>query len=369
MYISEISGHHSATLAIENAIKILQPDAEVLNLNAFNYTNPASEKFINRLYLGVIKKTPRIWNYLYDNPKVKKKIERFKDMIHRMNSPKLKALFDRFNPGAVACTQAFPCGMVADFKTTYNSDIPLMAVLTDYIPHSYWIYDAVDYYIAPCQELKLGLIKKKVAAERIKIYGIPFESKFNQPVDRKKVMEKLGLAENLPVILIMGGGQGIGPIKTIINSLDKSRADFQEIIITGINNKLYKSIKKRLNRYRKKLVLLEFVNNVAELMAVSNLLITKPGGITIAEALGKHLPIVIIKPIPGQEESNTIYLTNKGVALRVDNPRKINRVLEDLLRNPDKLSRMSDSASKISKPNSALDIAKLLLELCNKDGI
>jgi processive 1,2-diacylglycerol beta-glucosyltransferase len=144
MYISEISGHHSATLAIEKALKILQPNVEILNINAFNYTNPISEKVVNRLYLGIIKRTPQIWDYLYDNPTIAKKIEKMKETIHKFNSPKLKRLFDKFKPDAVVCSQAFPCGMCADYKRTYDSHIPLVAVLTDYVPHSYWIYDRVD---------------------------------------------------------------------------------------------------------------------------------------------------------------------------------------------------------------------------------
>ncbi|MFH0913259.1 MAG: hypothetical protein V1884_03130, partial [Candidatus Omnitrophota bacterium] len=133
MYISEVSGHHSAAVAIEKAIKVLEPGIEVLNIDAFKYTNPVSEKIVNSLYMAVIKRTPKIWDYLYDNPKVAERLEKIKATVHKFNSPKLKNLFDKFNPDAVLCTQAFPCGMVADYKKTYNSTIPLVAVLTDYV--------------------------------------------------------------------------------------------------------------------------------------------------------------------------------------------------------------------------------------------
>src|SRR3989338_8710621 len=104
---------------------MLQPDVEVLNINAFNYTNPISEKIINRLYMGVLKSTPQIWDYLYDNPTVVKRLEKIKENIHKVNSPKLQTLFDKFKSDCLVCTQAFPCGMCADYKKTYNSDIPL----------------------------------------------------------------------------------------------------------------------------------------------------------------------------------------------------------------------------------------------------
>lgn len=363
MYISEISGHHSATLAIEKTIKILQPDTEILNINAFHYTNPISEKIINRLYLGVIKRTPQIWDYLYDNPKVIKNIERLKETIHRYNCPKLKGLFDKFKPDAVACAQAFPCGMVADFKKTYNSQIPLIAVLTDYIPHSYWIYDTVNYYISPSQEVTSRLLKKGVAADKIKTLGIPFDPKFNERISRFEVMEKLKLDSSLPTLLIMGGGQGLGPIKTMVRALEKVKLGLQEIIVVGTNKKLYRSLKRRLKKNRKKIIVFGYVDNVDELMSVSDMIITKPGGITTAEALAKKIPMLIVKPIPGQEENNADYLVQKNVALKLERARDINFVVEELLKDNPRLNRMRESAGKICKPNATLDIARLLLSL------
>jgi processive 1,2-diacylglycerol beta-glucosyltransferase len=363
MYISEVSGHHSATLAIEKAISILSPHTEVLNINAFNYTNPVSERIVNRLYMAVIKRAPRIWDYLYDNPGIAKNIRKIKEAIHKFNSPKFKNLFEKFKPDAVLCTQAFPCGMVADYKKTYRSHIPLIAVLTDYIPHSYWIYDGVDYYVAPSDEVTHRLLKKGADPHKIKTIGIPFDPEFNEPQEPEKIFHKFKLDSGLPTILIMGGGQGLGPIKTIIRSLEKIKTEIQEIIVTGTNKKLYNSLRRRIRKYRKKILLFGYTHNINELMSISNIIITKPGGVTTAEVLAKKIPMVIVKPLPGQEANNTAYLTEKGAAVKIDEAKKINSVIEDLLYNPGKLSRMRECASLISKPNASLDIARLLLEL------
>ena len=363
MYISEVSGHHSATLAIEKALKNLAPETEILNINAFNYTNPISEKIINRLYLGVIKRTPKIWDYLYDNPSVVQKIEKIKKTVHRFNSAKLKKLFDKFKPTAVACAQAFPCGMVADFKQAYQSRLPLVAVLTDYIPHSYWIYDTVDYYITPSQEVSWRLEKKGVASEKIKDLGIPFDLRFNEPVEKNKLMLRLKIDPGLKTILIMGGGQGLGPIKSIIKSLDKIKQDFQEIIVTGTNKKLYRSLKRRIKKCRKNVTVLGYADNIHELMSVADLIITKPGGVTTAEALVKNLPLVIIKPIPGQEANNAVYLCQKQAAVKIDRLKDVAGVIEGLLRSPDRLNQLREAARGISRPGASLDIARLLLDL------
>lgn len=365
MYISEVSGHHSATVAIEKAIKMLSPDTEVLNINAFNYTNPISEKIINRLYMGVIKATPKIWDYLYDNPNIVKKLTRIKESIHRFNTPKLKTLFDKFRPDAIVCTQAFPCGMVADYKKSYNSNLPLVAVLTDYIPHSYWIYDNVDYYIVPSEEVALRLIKKGVESSKVKPLGIPFDPEFNQRVSKDEVLRQLGLNPGIPTILIMGGGQGLGPIKTIVKSLKKVKTGLQAIIVTGANKKLYKSLKKALKKYKKKILVFGYTNKISEFMSISDIIVTKPGGVTTAEALSKKLPMVIVKPIPGQEANNTAYLLEKQAAIKTDDAKNINLLFDDLLLNRSKLEKLSLAASRISKPNASLNIAQLLLSLNN----
>ena len=362
MYISQVSGHRSAAQAIDNEIKKLSPDAQVLSINAFNYTNPVSEKVINRLYMEVVNKAPKIWDYLYDNPKVVERIAKIKDTVHKFNSPKLKKLFDEFRPDVVACTQAFPCGMVADYKKTYNSSIPLVAVLTDYVPHSYWIYDLVDYYIAPSDEVKVRMQQKGIPDKKIKTFGIPFDSKFNSPVERAEVLRRMGFDAELPVVLIMGGGHGLGPIKTIVKSLEKTKQPLQEIIITGINNKLFRSIQKTVKGFKKRITVLGFADNINELMSAADLLITKPGGITTAEALVKKIPMIIIKPIPGQEASNTAYLTEKKAAIEIDNLKEINLAVDELFLDRAKLDLMRAAALAIAKPHAASDIARLIID-------
>jgi len=366
MYITEVSGHHSATLAIEKAIKKSDPQAEVLNINAFNYTNPISEKIINRIYLSVIKRAPAIWDYLYDNQQVVKKIGNLKEFVHRLNSPKLKNLFDRFKPDIVACTQAFPCGMVADFKKAYNSDLPLVAVLTDYIPHSYWVYDAINYYITPSDEITERLIKKGAPPHKIKPLGIPFDHRFNEPVDKPAVMQKMNLIPRLPTILIMGGGQGLGPIKTIINSLEKTGIELQEIAITGTNRKLYACLKRNIKKYKKIIRLFGYANNINELMSVADIIITKPGGVTTAEVLAKAIPMIIVRPIPGQETNNTAYLTKNGAAIKIDKTAEIGAIIERLVRNRGRMEEMSLAAKRISKPNASTDIAGLILSCAGR---
>jgi len=361
LYISEYSGHHCASLAIEKALLELEPAIKTLSLNSFNYTNPILEKVINRAYMGVVRRTPEIWDYLYDNPKVLRKTQRLRDMIHRFNTGKLKILLDEFRPDTIVCTQAFPCGMVADYKKSFNLNAPLVGVLTDYAPHSYWIYNNVDRYIVPSKETGRSLVENGIDTSRIMAFGIPIDPKFRKALDRDAICKKLSLDAKTPCVLIMGGTQGLGPIKEITRVLDKSCLSLQIIIAAGSNKKLYRWLGSR--RFRKKVLVMPYAKNMDELMTASTVIITKPGGITTAEALAKGVPMLIVNPLPGQEAMNTKFLLKEGVAVKAESPEDASVLLEELLYNENKLNMMRKKSVLLSKPDSAVNIARLILEL------
>ncbi len=363
MYISEGSGHHCASRAIEKALKSIKPGIDILNINAFNYTNPILEKIINRTYIGIIKRTPDVWEYLYDNPKIVKNTQGLRDLIHKFNSGKLMSLLEDFYPDVICCTQAFPCGMVADYKKTYSLPARLIAVLTDYMPHSYWIYDNVDYYIVPSEDTKTRLVENGIPFDKIKVLGIPIDQSFADGINRELVFKKNGLDGALPVILLMGGSQGLGPIVEMAFSLDKLKIEFQLVIVCGHNSRLKKSMDKKKTRFKKRVLILEYADNINELMAISSLIITKPGGLTTAEALSKNLPMLIINPIPGQEANNANFLLKAGVAVKAQVTQEVSILTLELLSSKNKLNQMKEIIRKIAKPNSALELARFILHL------
>lgn len=359
LHISDISGHRSASLAIEKAVRHLFPQCQIRNLNAFHYVYPRAEKIINFSYLFLIQKLPFIWSHLYDNPFWIKRTRWIKEIIYQRSLSKLKQLFFDFKPEVVCCTQAFPCGIAANFKRVYKANFSLIAVLTDYVPHSYWVYDNVDYYIVPSEEVKQRLINKGISKLRIRVFGIPIEPRFSQEISKEEARKKLGLNPNQFTLLVMGGGQGLGPIKLIVENLLNLEFDLQIIVVCGTNIRLYDSLNKI--KHQKSLLIFGYVNNIFELMSAADIAVTKPGGITTAEALAKGLPLIIVKPIPGQEENNTNFLISKAVAVKLSHPKDIAPIIEDFYLHPEELLRLSESARRISKPNAAWDIAQLLL--------
>ncbi|MBP7055526.1 MAG: glycosyltransferase [Candidatus Omnitrophica bacterium] len=361
LYISEHSGHHCASNAIERALKAIDHSIQTLNINSFNYTNPILEKVINRAYMGVVKRTPEIWDYLYDNPKVLKNTQRLRELFHKFNTGKLKNLLDDFKPSVVICTQAFPCGMVADYKKTFGLDIPLIGILTDYAPHSYWIYNNVDLYIVPSPSTGQKLVDDGVDPSKVMVCGIPIESRFAKKKNRSEICSNLGLDLSKPCVLIMGGTQGLGPIKELVRALDESPLDAQFVVAAGTNKKLWRWL--RRHKFKKKALCFAYTDNIDELMEASTLVITKPGGITTAEALAKGLPMLIVNPLPGQEAMNTKFLLSEGVAIKASSPQDAVVLVEELLYNKDKLTFMSEKARSLARPDSAVQIAELALEL------
>ena len=361
MYISQVSGHRQGAVAISKSLKSLDPDCEVLSINGFGYTYPLMEKIVNTAYMGVIKRAPKIWKYLYDNPKVIKFSEKWKKSIHKSSHKKLKPLIDEFKPDVVVCTQAFPCGMVADFKKTYHLPITVVGVLTDYAPHLYWLHEGVDYYVVPSREACERYVKEGIPQERIKILGIPIRMKFAEKTGVDRIAKKLGLDLNTPTILIMGGGQGLGPMKEAVKSLVHLKRSLQLIVICGTNVKLVHWIKKIQRKTAKKIIFYDYASNVDELMEVSTLIVTKPGGMTTSECLAKGLPMVVVDPIPGQEERNSQFLVNQGIAIRVDDKRHIAREIDALLNNPKRLAAMKQAALENGRPMAAENIARLIL--------
>ncbi|PIP29267.1 UDP-N-acetylglucosamine--LPS N-acetylglucosamine transferase, partial [Candidatus Kuenenbacteria bacterium CG23_combo_of_CG06-09_8_20_14_all_36_9] len=182
--------------------------------------------------------------------------------------------------------------------------MPLVGVLTDYAPHSYWIYDNVDFYVVPSDDTASKISLKGIDKSKIKPFGIPINPSFLNPVDKEGLYRRLGLKSDAPIVLIMGGGQGLGPIEEFVLLLNSLKANFQIVVTTGTNKRLYERLKRSEKKFHKTTVILGFCGFVNELMSISALLVTKPGGLTTAEALTKELPMLILTALPGQESMN-----------------------------------------------------------------
>lgn len=363
LYISPDSGHHRASLAIEKAIRSLAPDSSVLNVNALHYMNPGLERMIKKSYFGLIRTRPEVWEYLYDNPQIVKSTQRLRQIIHRFHSPKCQSLLNDFRPDAVVCTQAFPCGIVADLKKDQNLSLPLIGVMTDYFPHSYWLYEQVNFYVVPSEQAKMQLFRNGILKDKILTYGIPIDPKFGTNGKREGVFLRYGLHPECPLLLVMGGSQGFGPLWKVVKALDRLEIAVQVVVLCGKNASLYQKLKRQEKRFQKKMLVFGFMEDIDALMEAATLLVTKPGGVTTAEALAKGLPLVLLNPVRGQETSNANFLVREGVAVKAEDEGEASILIQELLRSPTKLSDMRRCALQHQKPQSAIEVARFLLSL------
>lgn len=360
-YVSKFSGHYHAASAIQKGLRRLAKDAETEVINALDYTNPILGKIINRTYLELIKKKPHIWGHIYDNPKVVKRTKKAREALHKYNMSKIRRLAEKKVPDVIYCTQALPCGMVADYKRSCGNKVRLIGVLTDHAPHSFWLFDEVDYYVVPSEDTGKALEAKGIPSEKIKACGIPVDPKFQERHDAAGLKSRLGLDEGRPTVLIMGGSQGLGAMEHIAGSfLADTRHGYQLIIVAGSNKRLFS----RLNRLNKKkgtgrMKVLSFVDNIDELMEISDIIVSKAGGMTTAEALIKELPMMIVNPIPGHERRNTDFMVANGAAVEVGDMSKVYEKVNELFDSGSALQTMKENARRLSKPDSALDAARL----------
>jgi len=354
MYIHEFSGHHEAALALEKAFKALLPHVECRLIDALRYTHPVLGRLITRTYLEILKKRPEVWEYLYDNPKVLANTRELRRHIHKSDSVKLKSLLEEFRPDAVVCTQAFPCGIISDTKATTGSRLPLYGVLTDYLPHSYWIMENVNQYFVPSLEAKEKLHQDGIYENRISVVGIPMDFSEEPAASKNK-------PKGTSLVLVMGGSQGMGPIEKIVDALDRSGEDFGIAVATGRNKKLFRKLNARKRKFKKNVAIYPYGPAIPQLMQHAALLISKPGGLTIAQSLAYRLPIIFIDPIPGQEAMNASFLLRHHAAVEARSAEETALLAEELLRSPAKRQLIQRNMASLACPDAARRIAGIVL--------
>ena len=357
--VSVGSGHDSVAKAVAKEIKEKSQDSQILIVDTFKYINPILNKVVVESYMETIKFTPKVWGYLYTQAEEGKRLVDLGQILSKLLSPKLELLLKDFNPDVLICTHAFPAGILSKLKEKKAIKTPLIACITDFTIHSFWIHPQVDIYVVPQEDLIYPLIKEGKNKEKIKAFGIPIRTEFVNPLTKEEARQDLGLAAQT-TLLIMGGGLGLGNMEDVVKKL-LDKTELQIIVVAGNNEKLLEKLETL--KKNKPLHVFGFVDNIAQLMAAADILITKPGGVTTAEALAMELPIVIASPLPGQEDRNTDYLLNKGVALKIKKAENIINEINYLANNPLRMRHIKEMANYLKRPYAAKNTAELIYNL------
>ncbi len=362
LYVSVGTGHLKAAEALRESIEKQFYGWSVDVLDTLKYLNPIIDKVVVNSYLGTLKRSPKLYSKLYTASGKGTGIYDMSKAVNKLLAYRLKGLINDYKPSAIVCTHPFPMQMLSSLKEKNKLSIPTIAILTDHVVHSLWLDRGMDAFIVANEIMKAEMINRGIPSNIIFPYGMPVSPKFLTKVDRKSLLIELGLEDKFTV-LVMGGGMGFGNIQSTMTSLLECNLDIQIIAVAGTNQKLKCQLDESVKNCSKKVLILSYTDRINELMDISDLLITKPGGMTVSEALVKGLPIFIISPIPGQEEGNANFLIRSGVASKIDNSSQLIDVLSQVASNPMALNTMRENSKFLGKPHSANDIATLLGKL------
>lgn len=327
-------------------------------LDVFEYINPVLKEALSHGYIMSTKRFSTLYGKFYRLAECGGNRERrMNKIVNHIMARKLLGYIESLSPDVIVCTHVFAALLVSALKHKISPKIKTMGIVTDFTIHPYWEDTDIDYYITASELLTHQAKKRGIPKEKLLPIGIPIKPKFAEKMGKKEARELLGL-EDKKTVLVMSGSMGYGKVEKIIDELDDIALDFQIISICGFNEKLKKNIdRKRLN---KKIINLGFSDKVDLYMEAADCIITKPGGLTTSEALAKGVPIIMVNPIPGQEDRNVEFLLNNGAALKVSKTFPVDDAVYQLLSNTERQKTLKETVSFFGKPNSTRDFVEFI---------
>lgn len=356
-------GHMRAAHALEEAIRRKSPETEVRVVDFLKEISPILDKTICDGYHFLATKTPKVFGKLYQKTNEETPFSQIVPKFNSLFCQKLVPLMEEFRPDVVVTTHPFATEMISRLKEKGALFAPLICIMTDYGPHKAWFADRVDAYIVSAQDMVEEMVMMGVDCNKIFPFGIPVHGVFFYKEDKNKLQQELGLTPGLPTILIMAGSFGVTNIAKIYRSIAVIDMPFQMIVITGRNQRLYDYFSEIIPESPKKTKLVFFTNEVEKYMHASDLIITKPGGLTVSEALACNIPLAVFDAIPGQEEDNANFLLQHEMAIRIQKGEDCADSIRALLQDHERLEKMRSSCASFDKSQSPTNILSLIGEL------
>jgi processive 1,2-diacylglycerol beta-glucosyltransferase len=258
-------------------------------------------------------------------------------------------------------THFLPAELIASLRKKGKLDTPQFTVTTDFETHRLWVNQPCDHYFTATDEGAAYLQHWGVPAADTTVTGIPIHPVFSEPKDRSAVLKRQGLRGDRPIVLQLAGGFGVGPIEEIFRGICAIDVPLEIVVVTGRNEaaKMQLSDVEPSKRHRVKVI--GFTDQMDELMAVADLVVSKPGGLTTSEALARGAAMAVVNPIPGQESRNSDFLLENGAAVKINNIATLPHKLATLLRDSSRLARLKANAGRLGRPQAAFDVARRAL--------
>jgi len=358
-------GHNKAAQAILEAAQLYRPDVEVKVVDYLEWVHPHLHGIGKYCFIQGVKSLPSVYGFLYRKTRDDNTMSHIFKRMKLFSSNRMLELLNQERPTEVVSTFPGAAAAMSYLKVNGLTTVPTATVLTDYTDHSYWIHPSTDRYLVGAPHVKQKLLRHYIPEHRIVVTGIPLRQQFTQSYDRFALRDQYGLDRMLPTVLIMGGGHGmIG--KELMSVLQSSELSdqVQFIFVCGRNEKLKQRLEQQLEEVNihPHVLITGFVDHVHELMALSDMIITKPGGLTVSEALALELPMMLYKPIPGQEQDNAEFLVSVGAAMEVKNANELRSQLHRIIQNETLLYTLKKNAKSSQMKTGALHALTAILE-------
>jgi processive 1,2-diacylglycerol beta-glucosyltransferase len=356
-------GHLAAAAALEESWKALRPNDVVKCVDVLEFASNLYRKIYTETYVKVIAHAPELYALVFkktDNQEQVRKMSGFRRTFARRTNKGFLRHLKLFKPDVVLCTHYLPLEILCHPEDVALGNHPLTAcVVTDFEAHTFWLEPPADFYCVATDDTRESLVARGAQRENVAVTGIPISSKFSTRMDALNIRKRYGLRDDMPTLLVLGGGFGMGPVAEILEQLDKTEGDFQTLVVAGRNEELRREL--AVNDYSHPTRVIGFANNMHELMAVADLIITKPGGLTTSEALALGKPIFILNPIPGQEAANSDFLLARGAAVKINRVDDLPFRLQQLLGSK-KILEMARAAKSLGRPDAAKEICERVIE-------
>jgi processive 1,2-diacylglycerol beta-glucosyltransferase len=345
-------------------VRAIEPDAQTPVVDSYEYAALVVSRIVSDGYLRMVKTIPQMYRYIYDRAERATEVGRFRTWAHQFTAGNLRPLILRERPDAVVCTHAFPCGAMAEYKRSFTDAPPVVGIVTDFAVHGFWIHDNIDRYVVATDAMRDTMIARGVAPQNIFATGIPVRAEFAaRPESRAALRERLDLPLDRRVALLMGGGLGIAPLERMLGALRSVRVPLAAVVIAGRNARIERRLTAAAESVDYPVRALRFIENVYDYMHAADVLVTKPGGLTTAEALVAQVPTVLCKPLPGQEERNARVLGLAGAALRTRRIDELPAAVESVLTDDARRHALLASARRLARPAAAGDAAAMIARL------
>jgi processive 1,2-diacylglycerol beta-glucosyltransferase len=334
-------------------------DVPVGHIEALKHTTPIFRKVYADLYIELVNKRPEILGWVYNSLDHPWKLQKRRLAMDLLNTGPLIKLLKKTRPAAAICTHFLPAELLVHLKKKKHIDFPIGVVVTDFDVHAMWLYKEIDWYFVACEETKVHLEKLGISPATVHVTGIPIDPAFARKLSRQDARLRHGLSPDMTTVLVSAGGFGVGPMEMLIRSLDEVQSPIQIVVICGKNEKLKDDMERLKTRHPKKVI--AFTKEMDSFMAASDILVGKAGGLTSSEAFARGLVLIVVNPVPGQEERNSDHFLEEGIALRCNNLPVLGFKIDTLLQDSDRMTAMKSNVKRFAHPHASEDIASIII--------